>query len=431
MLGAGFSKDLAAFPTLPELSRMVNEEIDALPDSGTTTFLRNQVPPSVRQDLEHLVTYLLQEYPWRDPEEAYLAKAGYVLVSRTIQQILTRKEQETDIQALVGSPVSDLLAYWHKWEATVISFNYDTLVERIAEHSLRRKSVDYEAIAGENFGFLHRLTVRCGTCMPTAKTWTAPDLEWNEDTRHLQVIVPNAGATPEEVLELIRARQLIPEEHFARDVQNRIKGALDQLQRSVPLQMLYPIPLNNINGRTASLWSAEHSTTFRLLKLHGSTNWYYSGRSDFAGEQLYFALPPRSAKAEASLALNASDLVPLMIPPTLDKSSFYVNNSLRAQWKMAAEALRVAAHVYVIGYSCPPTDLATSFMMQEGLTRGKAQVHVYCKGSDQTSHSGRELCSRYLRLVGGDATRLHVEDLGASESSIAKLVQDLGTCLTA
>jgi hypothetical protein len=144
--------------------------------------------------------------------------------------------------------------------------------------------------------------------------------------------------------------------------------------------MLYPIPLNNVNGRTASLWSAEHSTTFRLLKLHGSTNWYYSGRSEFAGEQLYFALPPRSAKAEASLALNVSDLVPLIIPPALDKSSFYVNNSLRAQWKMAAEALRTATCVYVIGYSCPPTDLATSFMMQEALTFGKARVHVYCKG---------------------------------------------------
>jgi hypothetical protein len=101
-----------------------------------------------------------------------------------------------------------LLAYWHKWEATVISFNYDTLVERIAEYSLRRKSVDYEAVAGANFGFLRRLTVCCGPCMPTAKTWTAPDLEWNEDTRHLRVIVPNADATPEEVLELIQARQL-------------------------------------------------------------------------------------------------------------------------------------------------------------------------------------------------------------------------------
>jgi hypothetical protein len=58
-------------------------------------------------------------------------------------------------------------------------------------------------------------------------------------------------------------------------------------EQRLPYSLLYPVPITNILLRRAGTLGAEPIETFRLLKLHGSLNWYYSGSSSFYGEQIY------------------------------------------------------------------------------------------------------------------------------------------------
>ncbi len=45
---------------------------------------------------------------------------------------------------------------------------------------------------------------------------------------------------------------------------------------------------------------------------------------------------------------------PVVVPPTWNKTDYHA--ALSDVWKAAADALRTAENVYIIGYSLPPTD---------------------------------------------------------------------------
>lgn len=63
--------------------------------------------------------------------------------------------------------------------------------------------------------------------------------------------------------------------------------------KPIPTGQLYPIILTPAEQRNESVHSEPNKSenaleTFKLFKLHGSTNWFYSGRSDFFGEPLFY-----------------------------------------------------------------------------------------------------------------------------------------------
>jgi len=90
--------------------------------------------------------------------------------------------------------------------------------------------------------------------------------------------------------------------------------------------------------------------TALLLKLHGSTNWYYSGSESYYGEPIYDRrLPGR---------------VPLILPPVASKNLYFNNELLRGQWSLAARALAAAERIFCLGYSLPSTDLTIRFLLQ-------------------------------------------------------------------
>ena len=131
--------------------------------------------------------------------------------------------------------------------------------------------------------------------------------------------------------------------------------------------LLYPVPITNILLRTAGTLAAEPIETFQLLKLHGSLNWYYSGSSSFYGEQIYDILlnrgwSPDHTDSEEELEKRAIDKVPLIVPPTLNKSLYFNNETVRSQWILARRALADAARIFIIGYSLPQGDLIVNFM---------------------------------------------------------------------
>ena len=47
----------------------------------------------------------------------------------------------------------------------------------------------------------------------------------------------------------------------------------------------------------------------------------------------------------------------LIVPPITEKSSYFKNETINRLWWEAAEALRHATRVFVIGYSLPTTIL--------------------------------------------------------------------------
>jgi hypothetical protein len=59
--------------------------------------------------------------------------------------------------------------------------------------------------------------------------------------------------------------------------------------------------------------------------------------------------------------------VPFVVPPSAVKSPYYRNPITREIWLQAAESLRQADRVFVVGYSLPPTDLTFAGMLTDAL----------------------------------------------------------------
>jgi len=120
--------------------------------------------------------------------------------------------------------------------------------------------------------------------------------------------------------------------------------------------------------------------TFRLLKLHGSLNWFWTP-GDVTGLSVArrllpgtFNAPQRYTEDDRRRQLPAR--VPFVVPPSATKSSYYQNRLVRELWIQAGEALEAASHVSLVGYSLPLTDLTVSNMLNRALGGSEVFVHV-------------------------------------------------------
>ena len=107
----------------------------------------------------------------------------------------------------------------------------------------------------------------------------------------------------------------------------------------------------------------------RLLKLHGSLNW---GRCSNKKCQKIFPYPLSAFHPKGNyrtlLVLSRLQTTtcphcqcgssleeePVLIPPTWNKTAFH--GQIEQVWRNAANVLRDAEHIFVLGYSLPPTD---------------------------------------------------------------------------
>jgi hypothetical protein len=106
--------------------------------------------------------------------------------------------------------------------------------------------------------------------------------------------------------------------------------------------------------------------------------------------------------------------VPLIVPPTLTKGPFFSNLALRAQWRRAADALRVADRLTVIGYSFPQADLVAQQWV--GTTFDGERMDVVDRSDDRPRSirdnlgsardgedlTGKEAVQRYVDRECGD-----------------------------
>ncbi|HEU0129679.1 MAG TPA: hypothetical protein VFQ85_01645 [Mycobacteriales bacterium] len=284
VLGAGFSK--AVHDAMPVLRELGGDVLDRLGDRRPASFENLPV-----EDFERWLSYLADEQPWLPEYQNARNRADFLHVATTLRDVLderTRRARETPPCDWLLS----LVRYWHRERATVITFNYDVLVE----------------------------------------------------AAYLASVV--------------------------------VRSAYGGSDNYVDQSQLYPIPFTPINARYGAALGSGPVDTLRLLKLHGSLNWLYSGRSDFAGETLYDLGIGRSWFDYGDVSMAAAmDKVPLIVPPTAAKSSFFRHETVRGQWRLAAQALGAADRVICMGYSLPPGDLVARFLLATTM-RGGATVSV-------------------------------------------------------
>ena len=188
---------------------------------------------------------------------------------------------------------------------------------------------------------------------------------------------------------------------------------------------LYRLPLAHLGQRTTAVGTDAPQGAFRLLKLHGSVNWYAQESEHARGIEQVFYVPVDSASplsdAEAyrdQLEINRADLVPLIIPPVADKGGYYDSQIVRVQWRAFAQALESADEVVFIGYSLPPSDLTMRLFLRTRRWAGRRARLVDCAAGP----AARALVARFAEVtVGGELDA----DLVGRPDAVAQLADCL------
>jgi hypothetical protein len=252
---------------------------------GERDMIPSDVAPLVRTNIEEALTYLTQPKPWLRESEALRHRALFLDLSSVLADFLG-EAVDLALLAIADEPPNwwfkRLIQYWHRSGSTVLTLNYDTLIEAYADE------VQVE-VAGQN---------------------------------------------------------------------NR-----SEFRRLSPA-VIYPPFLTNVNTRNGSVVTTTRFNSFQLLKLHGSTNWFYSGKQDAQGETIYYTMPQQfgdifgqSESKERTQSLEAAgDKYPFLIPPIFDKAPLLTHETVRSLWRRGSNALSQAKRVIFLGYSLPPSD---------------------------------------------------------------------------
>jgi hypothetical protein len=134
--------------------------------------------------------------------------------------------------------------------------------------------------------------------------------------------------------------------------------------------------------------------TLRLLKLHGSLHWTYSGSDQYFGEDIHDSDIPRwsIAASEYKPSPATDGRVPLVVPPTLNKTRYFENEKIRWVWRQASAALCQARRLFCIGYSLPDGDLLMRFLIHDSKVCDR-QIPFYIVNTDLASpaHYSKDL----------------------------------------
>lgn len=319
ILGAGFSAALS--DEMPTIARLA-DYFQRLTDYPELANLRKSpysdfMDPRRPELFELLLTYLSQEQPWKAKAHALRDRAIFENISGHLGEYLASCEDRAfqsvarreAANGAIPKWLRDLTAWLLKTRTPVITFNYDTVLER-------------------------------------ALLWT-PLNGGRNDASHIDKSVYGLSLTP----------LVTPE--------------------GKPL-------------------SEAASSMFHLVKLHGSINWFYSGVGGFPGEDVHYypiqkQLSPVECYQEATKL--AKGKVPLIIPPILDKRSFYGHHLVRSLWSDARYYLEQADEIFCVGYSMPLTDLTTRLLFLS-VSRFPGKT-VYIVNLSHDSQEDEELKKRY------------------------------------
>lgn len=137
ILGSGFSKAVSdKMPVVRELATALKEQIKQDPKLKE---LEDPKYQDLLNDPELLLTYLAQDQPWKKPDETHEDRALFLRVSRWLAKHLEQCEHQT-FEGKIPE-WTKLLAKWLNEKRTwVVTFNYDTVLERICFLCLKDES---------------------------------------------------------------------------------------------------------------------------------------------------------------------------------------------------------------------------------------------------------------------------------------------------
>lgn len=387
VLGSGFSRDVADIPTLVEISSEINRRQPELPQH-ISSFL-NTLPSSLHANIEDLLSYLSMDLPWSNAIDRSLRHATFLALSKKFADLIIEyQEKKKDHSAAIV----DLVEIWHATQGDVFTFNYDTLVERVVNDRLKG-----DVLTGSSSGSIQ---------------FNAPSESGNRYDYSIKRCLSSGGRSLIEYRDHgIRKEVHLQIPHgFIKDIDQKIfEKWIKSLEQdsnygNIPFEFWEALkrlgnPFNEIIERSnffdhyvlpiSNLLTFQGSAvygkprfpytkqSFCYFKLHGSVNWYYSGLQEVSDEKIYYDPLLDSKKAIA----EQLGLTPLIIPPVLDKNSFYRNFSLSIQWQRALEVIQDSAleEVYFIGYSLPPTD----FVVRQFFKKlGGIKIYLVDKSDD-------------------------------------------------
>ncbi len=300
LLGAGFSRAISS--AMPLLKHLSNE-------------LRSNIPDVPGDNIEHWMTYLSQSHPWLSESENLRNKALFLELTQSIKKVLSEKTDDALSQCPECPPWLQRLMQWcHERRASIITLNYDTLLESAV------------------------LSITIGK-------------DNNGKDRYIQ------------------------------------------------LDDIYPVPMTNAGSRRGDIyWSGSVKDSFKLFKLHGSINWYYSGASEATGETIYYHFvrvwgnPKNDDNLPETERRFISDKVPLIVPPVMEKVSYFRHETIRTVWGLAGLAIRSASRIICIGCSLPETDLSLRFFLEKNAPHSKVSLYIVNLDTNSPRH--------YKKLLG-------------------------------
>jgi hypothetical protein len=119
LLGAGFSHAVnSLFPLTEELGKLALEAAE----------VRESEHPARGTRFEAWLSRLAEDQPYRSVEANLDARKLFMKMSAAIARVLGEREREA-LQGTTPAWLDDLLTVWHTRRSTVITFNYDNVVE--------------------------------------------------------------------------------------------------------------------------------------------------------------------------------------------------------------------------------------------------------------------------------------------------------------
>jgi hypothetical protein len=299
ILGAGFSK--AVYHTMPltdDLGNLCRSEI-------TDDRWASRFPVSDFNDgyFESWLSRIAENQPDLSEEENLYRRAMFVRISSAIGTILAECQQSAmgELSPAHQLWLRNFLELAHEGQATLITFNYDTLIEAAV--------------------------IDLALCGPRRAAGTHASMErvgWQDVVDHIPP--PPVG------LDSIHGETGFAPERLTPNVGSWVPT----------------FSLLKLHGSINWYWSPPDLTGATMNR------WEYVGR---------FGLPFKDADLVRERLLPGR--VPFIVPPAAAKSSYYQNPVVRGRWAKARAALGKADRVVLIGYSMPRTDLVFSGMFWE------------------------------------------------------------------
>jgi len=174
----------------------------------------------------------------------------------------------------------------------------------------------------------------------------------------------------------------------------------------------YKMPITKLVDRIASGATAKYSEDiFRLLKLHGSINWYHSGQRLNQPLQVYLEI---GYPWEEDEKIAKKDLYPLIIPPVFDKTGFMNLNFINVIWRDAKEYLCNANRIYIIGYSIPDADLNIKLMLK---TCVKKDAEIFLVNTDKS------IIPRVKNIFKNSEIKINIEFVSKDKDIVNKFIE--------